>query len=87
MPQPKGMVFRLNRALYGLKKAPHAWNEKIDAFFRKTSFSCLVANPQLYIQSVDGLVIVIVMDVDELSIIGNHSIGHRLYQAKVTKGV
>ena len=30
----KNMVYRLKKALYGLTQAPHAWNEKIDAFFQ-----------------------------------------------------
>ena len=31
--QGKNMVYQLKKALYVLKQALHAWNDKIDAFF------------------------------------------------------
>ena len=31
-------VFRLNKALYGLKKAPRAWYERLSKFLRKNGF-------------------------------------------------
>ena len=31
-------VLKLNKALYGLKKAPRAWYEKLSSFFLKNSF-------------------------------------------------
>src|ERR1043165_7170816 len=34
----EGMVYKLHKALYGLKKAPRAWTQKIDSFFKKQGF-------------------------------------------------
>ena len=67
------MVFKLKKPLYWLKQVPCAWDEKIKAFFQKTSFSHLLADSKLYIYNVDGLVIVIVIYVDDLIITSNHS--------------
>ena len=53
-----------------MKQAPCAWNDKIDAFFQDTGFSHTTADPQLYIHKVDGLVMAIVIYVDDLIILG-----------------
>uniref|UniRef100_A0A0A9GXF4 Reverse transcriptase Ty1/copia-type domain-containing protein n=1 Tax=Arundo donax TaxID=35708 RepID=A0A0A9GXF4_ARUDO len=33
------LVYRLNKALYGLRQAPRAWSEKLDASLLKLGFS------------------------------------------------
>ena len=35
-------VYRLKKALYGLKKAPRAWNTRVDEYFQK---NCFVKSP------------------------------------------
>ena len=66
------MVYRLKKALYGLKQAPRAWNEKIDAFFRRTGFHRSTADPNLYIHRESGHLTIIVLYVDDLIITGGN---------------
>ena len=56
MFQPKGflkkgqedLVCKLNKALYGLKKAPRYWYIKIDSFFAQKGFEKRKNDPNLY---------------------------------------
>jgi hypothetical protein len=41
-------VFRLRRALYGLKKAPWAWYSRIDNYLREMGFQRSKADPTMY---------------------------------------
>ena len=34
-PVPKGIVLKLNKVLYGLKKSPREWNVALEKFLRK----------------------------------------------------
>ncbi|GKD09674.1 retrovirus-related pol polyprotein from transposon TNT 1-94 [Tanacetum coccineum] len=53
-------VFRLHKALYRLKQAPHAWYSKIDDFFLKNGFTRSQHEPTLYVkkQGTDHLLLV-----------------------------
>ena len=68
----KGMVYRLKKALYGLKQAPRAWNEKIDAFFRRIGFHRSAGDSNLHIHRENGILTVIVLYVDDLIITGGN---------------
>jgi hypothetical protein len=65
----KSHVCRLKKALYGLKKAPHAWYEKIDGLLMILGFNKSVANPNLYYHIVGNKFLILVMYVDELFLI------------------
>jgi hypothetical protein len=42
----KSHVYRLKKAMYGLKQAPCAWYEKMDGFLMRLGFSKSVADPK-----------------------------------------
>ena len=44
-------VYRLHKALYGLKKAPRAWYGEIDTYFSQCGFRKSLSEPTLYIKS------------------------------------
>jgi hypothetical protein len=59
--KPKGFVIhkeifhvcKLKKSLYGLKKEPCAWYEKMDGFFVSLGFNKSVVDPNLYYH-IDG---------------------------------
>jgi hypothetical protein len=70
--QPEGFVIhehkshlcRLKKALYGLRKAPHAWYEKMDGFPMSLGFNKSVSDPNLYYHIVGDECLILVMYVD-----------------------
>eukprot|EP00253_Pinus_taeda_P002805 PITA_02805 len=51
----KDKVYWLRKALYGFKQAPHAWYNKIDAYFWDNGFDKCDGEPTLYIKESKGL--------------------------------
>ncbi|BBG94223.1 transposable element gene [Prunus dulcis] len=43
-------VYRFRKALYSLKQAPRAWNNKIDHYFQQTRFIRSLSEPSLYLK-------------------------------------
>eukprot|EP00253_Pinus_taeda_P029786 PITA_29786 len=66
----KSHVCRLKRVLYGLKQAPRAWYTWIDNYFTKLGFSKSEADPNLYKILVEGKLLIIVLQEDEVKLCG-----------------
>jgi hypothetical protein len=80
LTQPEGfvksgqehLVCKLNKSLYGLKKEPRSWYEKIDSFFLQQGFMRSKSDPNLYTRFDEkGHLVLISLYVDDLIIIGN----------------
>ena len=61
-------VFRLKKALYGLKKEPRAWYARMDSFLLRIGFMKSIIDPNIYIKVVNNESIVILLYVDDLFI-------------------
>jgi hypothetical protein len=59
----------LNKALYGLKKAPRAWYAIMDSYLTRLGFSKSHADPNLYYKVVDNAPMILLLYVDDLFII------------------
>ena len=74
MEQPPGMadphlpqhVCKLQRTLYRLKQAPHAWFDHFSVFLLKYSFHCSIANPSLFIFHSDYGSLILLLYVDDI---------------------
>eukprot|EP00253_Pinus_taeda_P002725 PITA_02725 len=73
MEQPIGfiqtdssLVCRLNKSLYGLKRAPRAWYAKMDSFLLESSFSRCYSDNTVYTKKVGNSLIILVLYVDDL---------------------
>ena len=77
--QPEGFVvkgqedkvYKLHKALYGLRQAPRAWNVKLNQILRGLGFSRCLKEPSLYRKEVNKDLLVIVVYVDDLLITGS----------------
>jgi hypothetical protein len=67
-------VCRLNKSLYGLKKAPRAWYARIDNYLTRLGFSKIHADPNLYYKVVNNAPVIILLYVDDLFLTGEESL-------------
>ena len=74
MQQPQGfstnpsLVCKLRKSLYGLKQAPRAWYAKIDSFLLSLNFLRCKSDPNVYLKSINGSLMIILLYVDDLLI-------------------
>ena len=59
-------VYRLKRALYGIKQAPRAWYNMINSYLMSNGFRKSDGEPTLYIKAADGHVLIVVLYLDYL---------------------
>lgn len=65
-------VYRLKKALYGLKQAPRAWYSRIDSYFINKNFCKCDGEPTLYIKENKGMILIVVLYVDDLLFLGSN---------------
>ncbi len=59
---PKGMVYRVKKSLYGLKQSARAWNTRIDSQLKEMGFNPLGCEPCVYTRKSDGAIIILYVD-------------------------
>ena len=77
--QPEGFVvsgeehkvYKLKRALYGLRQAPRAWNIKLNQILRGLSFQRCSNEPSLYRKETQQELLIVVVYVDDLLVTGS----------------
>ena len=67
-------VWKLKRALYGLKQVPHAWYTKIDSYLIGLGFTKIEVDSNLYHILVEGKFLIIVWYVDDLILTGDENL-------------
>ena len=65
-------VYRLNKALYGLRQAPRAWNNKLNSILKELRFFKCSKEPSVYRKKVHDDLLVVVVYVDDLFITGTN---------------
>ncbi|GJR28421.1 putative RNA-directed DNA polymerase [Tanacetum coccineum] len=66
-------VCKLVKSLYGLKQAPRKWNEKLTSVLLENEFTQSKSDFSLFTKSKNGIVIVLLVYVDDIVITGNNS--------------
>jgi len=69
--QDSSLVCRLRHSLYGLKKSPRAWYEKMDSFLLSSGFTRCHSDPIVYIQRRGDDLLILVLYVDDLILTGS----------------
>ena len=65
-------VMILKKTLYGLKKAPKAWNNKIGKYFQKNDYTKCPYKHVLYVKENDKDILIMCMYRDDLIFIGSN---------------
>jgi hypothetical protein len=80
--QPDGFVMhkkgthvcKLRKALYGLKKAPRFWYDRIDGFLKSLGFQKSDANENLCFKVRGNQPIILILYVDDIFLIGDEGL-------------
>ena len=62
----EGKVFKLKKALCGLKQAPRAWYSRIETYFLEYGFEKCLSEHTLFTKTEEGKVLVVSIYVDDL---------------------
>ena len=65
-------VYKLNKALYGLRQAPRAWNHKLNSILKELQFVKCSKEPSVYRRQVQGDLLIVAVYVDDLFITGTN---------------
>ncbi len=66
-------VCKLLKSLYGLRQEPRAWYEEIDNYLKQQGLVKSSMDHNLYYMHEDGKMVILVIYVDDLFLIGNHT--------------
>ena len=64
-------VFKLSKALYGLRQAPRAWNTKLDQILKRLGFKKCSKESSVYRKDDKGKLLIVAIYVDDLFVTGN----------------
>ena len=80
MQQPPGFVsfnpaqvYKLNKAIYGLKQVPRSWFQKLSSTIDNMGFSATKSDPSLFTKIKNDIIVLILIYVDDIIIIGSSS--------------
>jgi hypothetical protein len=63
-------VYRLKKALYGIKQAPRAWYARIDSYLSRLGFSKSHVDSNIYYKVVNNAPVILLLYVDDLFLTG-----------------
>lgn len=66
-------VCLLHKSLYGLKQAPHAWFHRFSTALHILGFHASKTDPSFFIYSSKGILIYMLVYVDDIILMGNNS--------------
>ncbi|KAJ9535118.1 hypothetical protein OSB04_un001804 [Centaurea solstitialis] len=65
-------VYRLTKALYGLRQAPRAWNTKLDGILKSMKFQKCMKEPSVYRKNEGANLLILAIYVDDLFVTGTN---------------
>ncbi|WVZ82883.1 hypothetical protein U9M48_030091 [Paspalum notatum var. saurae] len=81
----EGKVLRLHKALYGLRRAPRAWNAKLDASLHELSFTKSKCEHGLYMRGTAASRLLVGVYVDDLLITGEQPTEIEAFKVEMKK--
>lgn len=77
-------VLKLSKALYGLRKAPRAWNIKLDKSLKNLKFSKCACEPAVYTRGSGETALILGVYVDDLLVTGNSPVEIMKFKTEMT---
>lgn len=65
-------VYKLNKALYGLRQAPRVWNDKLNQILKELQFKRCLKEPSVYWKRFNDHLLLIAVYVDDLFVTGTN---------------
>ena len=81
------LVYKLRKCLCGIKQAPRAWYYKMDAFLLSQKFERYKYDYNVYMQQKEGLLLVIILCVDNLLITSGSAAGLRGIKSSLSNSI
>jgi len=78
-------VYKLHKALYGLRQAPRAWNEKINNVLGELNFVKCTKEPALYQRQYKDQYLLVAVYVDDLDILDEQFVFFKLLAQNIRK--
>jgi hypothetical protein len=78
-------VYRLHKALYGLRQAPRAWNAKLDSSLQSLGFKCSAAEHAVYVRGSGGNLLLVGVYVDDLVMVGANQVQVDRFKAEMAR--
>jgi hypothetical protein len=66
----EGKVYKLHKALYGLRQVPRAWNAKLDNSLLSLGFRCITEEHVVYVRGTSDDLLIVGVYVDDLVVVG-----------------
>ena len=79
------LVCKLRKSLYGLKQAPRSWYSKMDAFLITQKFERCKFDCNVYMKKKEGLLLLVVLYVDDLLITSSSIVGLSSIKSSLNK--
>lgn len=76
-------VYKLNKEIYGLRQAPHAWYPELCNFPLDNGFFNLKCDTSLFIQQTSTIIIYLLVYVDDIIIRGSNGHANRVFIKKL----
>ncbi|KAL9271787.1 Retrovirus-related Pol polyprotein from transposon TNT 1-94-like protein [Drosera capensis] len=69
----KHLVYRISKALYGLRQAPRAWNTRLDRSLKELGFTSCSQEQAAYTQGEENTALIVSVYVDDLIVTGDNT--------------
>ncbi|CAB0002804.1 unnamed protein product, partial [Nesidiocoris tenuis] len=71
--EPDGQVWRLKKAVYGLKQAGRCWNEKITEVLAQMKFHRSKSDPCIFVRNTESAIVIVALWVDDVIVFSDNA--------------
>lgn len=84
-PGQEQMIYRLRKALYGLRQAPRAWNAKLDKCLKELGFDRCLHEQAVYTKCTNESTLIVGVYVDDLLVAGTDKLEIQKFKQQINE--